>query len=204
MTRTVSSAVLVVLSLVTLGWAQSTPDAGGLQPGDIIRIRVWREPDLSGEFAVLEDGTAVLPRLGAYPVAGKRLEDVQRELVEEYSHTLIDPSVEIVIMRRVMVAGEVRAPGFISIDPTMKLADALLMAGGPLPSAKENRVELVRDGERTTYRIRDALLVEDLPLQSGDLLYVPKKNWFVRNWKTYTGVLSTVLSLSAIIIARTR
>src|SRR5271163_4739261 len=40
-----------------------------LLPGDVVRLRIWREPDLSGDFPVDEHGTAVFPKIGPTPVA---------------------------------------------------------------------------------------------------------------------------------------
>jgi hypothetical protein len=54
--------------------AQQAParDAGRsqavLQPGDKVQLRIWREPDLSGEFVVAEDGIVVFPKIGRVQV----------------------------------------------------------------------------------------------------------------------------------------
>ncbi|HZI73301.1 MAG TPA: polysaccharide biosynthesis/export family protein, partial [Gemmatimonadales bacterium] len=54
----------------TVGGPAVTSDPGEIvRPGDLIRLKIWREPDMSGDIAVDEAGVATLPRLGAWRVA---------------------------------------------------------------------------------------------------------------------------------------
>src|SRR6266704_165227 len=70
--------VVLLLARASAAHAQSSsgPDAmtGAIstviRPGDVVRLRIWREPDLSGEFTVDETGTVVLPKLGAVTITG--------------------------------------------------------------------------------------------------------------------------------------
>lgn len=214
MIRTFSTAVMALLVLATTVSAQAEAEAppptetgsapGAMLPGDVIKIAVWREPELSGQFTVQEDRTVALPRLGSYSVVGKTPADVEAELLAEYSRTLRDPVVEIVILKRIVITGEVRTPGLYPVDPTMTLTDALTLAGGPLPNAKENRVDLIRGGERTEYNLEKVTLTRDIALLSGDQLYVPKKHWIVRNWRWYTTIAGTLMSVGTFILVGKR
>lgn len=206
MIRTFLIAVtaLSIVSIAAPARGQTVAEGNVLRPGDVVTVRVWREDELSGMFTVQEDGTVVLPRLGSYMVAGRDEEEVRQEIIAEYARTLRDPVVEVGIRRRITITGEVRSPGLYPVDTTMRLTDALTLAGGPLPNAKENRVVLIRGGERTELDVQEALAVRDLALQSGDQLYVPKKNWFVRNWQFYTSILGTVMSVYTFIAVRNR
>ena len=201
MTRIWLGAALLVLASATFAGAQTNADSG-LQPGDIINLRIWREPDMTGQFPVQEDGTAVLPRLGPVVVVGKDAEVLKRELTEEYSKTLRNPSIEIILQRRVTITGEVRNPGLYPVDPTMSLIDALAVAGGPLPNANREKVVLIRGGTRTEVDVEEALRLDELSLRSGDQLYVPQRSWLARNWQVMAGVIGTVLSLSTFVITR--
>lgn len=200
--RTFLVAALVALGAASPAQAQTNASTDGLQPGDIINLRIWREPDMSGQFMVQEDGTAVLPRLGPVVVVGRDAEVLKRELIEEYSKTLRNTSIEIILQRRVTITGEVRAPGLYPVDPTMSLTDALALAGGPLTTADRNKVVLIRGGTQTDIDVREALRLEDLSLRSGDQLYVPQLGWFRRNWPMATSVLATVLSVTTFVLAR--
>jgi polysaccharide export outer membrane protein len=200
--RTLAVATLVALGTAAPAFAQTDASPDGLQPGDIINLRIWREPDMTGQFMVQEDGTAVLPRLGPVVVVGKEAETLKRELIEEYSKTLRNTSIEIILQRRVTITGEVRAPGLYPVDPTMSLTDALALAGGPLGTADRNRVILIRAGTETDIDTEEALRLGDLSLRSGDQLYVPPQSWFRRNWPMATSILATVLTLTTFILSR--
>jgi polysaccharide export outer membrane protein len=200
--RTLLLATLVVLGAAASALAQTHASVDGLQPGDIINLRIWREPDMTGQFMVQEDGTAVLPRLGPVVVVGKDAEVLKRELIEEYSKTLRNTSIEIILQRRVTITGEVRMPGLYPVDPTMSLTDALALAGGPLPTADRDKVVLIRAGAQTDVDVREALRLEDLSLRSGDQLYVPQQGWFRRNWPMAASIMATVISVTTFVLSR--
>jgi polysaccharide export outer membrane protein len=78
--------------------------------GDRVRVRVWREPQLSDEFMVDENGSIVFPRLGRTTVAGRSIASLQDTLTARYAEYLRNPEVTVTVLRRVGVLGEVRAP----------------------------------------------------------------------------------------------
>jgi polysaccharide export outer membrane protein len=201
MARPLLLAALLVVTATAIVFAQ-TSVSNGLQPGDVIKLSIWRELEMSGEFLVHEDGTAVLPRLGPVVVVGKEPEALKRELIEEYSKTLRNPSIEIILLRRVTITGEVRSPGLYPVNPTMSLTDALALAGGASPTADREKVVLIRGDERTTFNVEEALSIQDLSLRSGDQLYVPQRSWFSRNWPLAASLLGTALTLTTFILTR--
>ena len=81
------------------------PKSFGLRAGDVVRVRVWREPDLSGDFIVDEYGRISLPLLGNREALGESSETLQKKLQDAYAATLKDPSVQVVFLRRVAVQG---------------------------------------------------------------------------------------------------
>jgi protein involved in polysaccharide export with SLBB domain len=169
-----------------------------LRPGDVLRLRIWREPDLSGDFVVNERGEATLPKLGPVAVGGIPTDSLRSLLVGRYQAFLNNPSVEVTPLRRVSVLGAVKQPGLYPVDATMKVADVLALAGGPAPDGRQDRLELRRDGERVVARLDASALVADSPLRSGDQIYVPQKGWLSRNtWlvSTTVGAGLTLLTL---------
>ncbi|HET6617473.1 MAG TPA: polysaccharide biosynthesis/export family protein [Gemmatimonadota bacterium] len=168
-------------------------------PGDMIRLNIWREPDLTGQFLVQEDGTAVLPRLGAVRVTEFTPSTLKQSLVAEFGKTLRNPSVEVVVLRRILITGEVGAEGVYPVDPTMSLVEVLTLAGGPTPNAKSDRVILIRQGEEIEIDLDEPLDVRNVALQSGDQLLVPRAIGWMRNWKVMLGVVSSTISLYALI-----
>ena len=166
-----------------------------LRPGDLIRLRIWREPDFSGDFTVDENGVVVLPRLGEVTVGAEQPESLKARLVREYRTFLSHPSVEVVFLRRVQILGAVQKPGLYQADPTMTVADVLALAGGALPGGRTDKVEIIREGGRLPGTISGRMLISRSPIRSGDQLYVPERSWLSRNTAVVLAVLSTVTTL---------
>jgi protein involved in polysaccharide export with SLBB domain len=168
-----------------------------LRPGDVVRLRVWREPDLSGDFPVDESGQVVLPMLGPVSVLAISRDSLRRALLSSYATYLKNPSIEVVLLRRVNVLGAVRNPGLYPVDPTMTVADALALAGGPSPDGKRDRIELLRGGDRVVVKLEPTARLGDTPIRSGDQLFVPERSWISRNQGVLIG---TATALTALIL----
>jgi len=170
-----------------------------LRPGDRVRLKVWREPDLSGEFEVDEDGIVVFPKVGRLDVRQISTDSLKALLIARFAESLRSPSVEVTVLRRVNVLGSVRNPGLYYVDPTTTVADALALAGGVSPDGKQNSFELVRDGKRLPVELSRDSRLADSPLQPGDQLRVPQRSWLSRN----TGLVAATLTSAAIVFAAT-
>ncbi len=155
--------------------------AGTLRPGDVVRLKIWREPDFSGDFPIDENGTAVFPRLGPMPVASYTVDSLKRTLLAGYAAYLVNPSIEVTALHRVNVLGAVRSPGLYQVDATMTVADALALAGGVASDGRSDRVELVRDGARLPANLEARTRLADTPIRSGDQLFVAQRSWLSRN-----------------------
>ena len=178
----------------------SQPAATHLEPGDIIRLRIWREESMSGEYRVDTDGTVVFPRLGPWPVSGKDADLLKRELIEAYARYLRTPSIEVTFLRRINVGGAIQKPGVYHAEPTMTVRDVLLEAGGPTMTGRTDRVELIRDGTVIQARLRQDVPIVESPIRSGDQLYVPERSWLSRNTNAAVGIGSALLSFAATMI----
>lgn len=166
-----------------------------LRPGDVIRLRIWREPDFSGDFTVDESGVVVLPRLGARNVGREAPESLKATLTSEYRTFLTHSSIEVVFLRRVQVTGAVQKPGLYHVDPLMTIGDALAMAGGVLPTGREDKVEIIREGDKLPGRLSGRMLISQSPLRSGDQLYVPQRSWLSRNTPVVLAAISAVATI---------
>jgi protein involved in polysaccharide export with SLBB domain len=173
-----------------------------LRAGDVIRLRIWREPDLSGDFPVDETGVAVFPKIGAYAVRHDSPETLKAKLVNAYQVYLRNPSIDVTLLRRVNVLGAVRNPGLYPVDATMTVADALALAGGTTPDGHPDKVELVRNGERLTVRVSRRTRIVESPIRSGDQLYVPERSWVSRNAGLVAAGLSASVTLALALFRR--
>jgi len=118
-------AIALAALLFSLGAgvdALQAQSANGLLPGDVVRIQIWREEDLSGEFQLDEGGTVVLPLLGPKAVMGISPDRLRDQLTDEYADYLVNTAVNVTLLRRIAVLGEVRVPGVYTIDATNSVA----------------------------------------------------------------------------------
>ena len=196
----VAAAVLVAMSAQPLAAQTSQPVSAvrqdSLRVGDVLKLWIWREEDLSGEFAVPQGGVIVLPKIGPRKVTGQATTELRTALIAEYQKYLRNPSIEITFLRRVNVLGAVRQPGVYSLDPTMSIAMAVAMAGGMAPDGNPDRVELFRNGQRLEVRITQRTTIAELPIQSGDQLFVRERSWAARNFGALMGGGLSLLSIA--------
>lgn len=178
------------------GQSAASAPALVLDAGDAVRVEIWREPDLSGEFTVDESGRAVLPLLGPRVLTGRPFEDVKADLLEDYRSQLRNPSIHIVPLRRVSVLGEVRQPGLYPVDPTISLGEVVALAGGATSNGDLERIRLVRDGRTIAARVSPGAEIQRIDIRSGDQIIVERRSWFDRN---STFLVSALLSVTGII-----
>lgn len=152
-----------------------------LYPGDVVRLKIYREPDLSGDYDVNAQGVSVFPKVGAVHVTDITTDSLQHLLVSTYSEYLRDPAIEVTPLRRVTVLGAVKQPGLYNIDPTMSIADAVAMAGGSTPDGNQKKVDLIREGKRQSLNVTARTQIAAMSMRSGDELYVPERSWLARN-----------------------
>ena len=190
-----STIVLIAIASSSSPAVAQVPSSGTLRPGDVIRLRIWREPDLSGDFAVDETGTVVFPRIGALRVVEESPESLKARLVKAYEAFLNHSSINITLLRRLQVLGAVRNPGLYPVDATMTVADALALAGGTTPQGDPDRIELVRDGQRIAARLSANTPITGSQLQSGDQIFVPERSWVSRNAGVVAAGITATVSL---------
>ncbi len=147
MTSRFSAALLCGLLLLCMGCA-SAPDkqqsaiallqpfsASGylISPTDTLRIDVYREQDLSGNYYVDPSGTINMPLVGRIGVAGESAETVERKIALTLSRGyLVDPDVRVSVIkfRPIYITGEVKKPGEYPFTPGMTVQQAIVLAGG--------------------------------------------------------------------------
>lgn len=130
-------------------------DAGGaaiasryaLGAGDKLRITVYNEAALTGEYAVTDNGTIAFPLIGGVPVLGKSVEGVEQAIREKLSAGYVsDPrvSAEVINYRPFYILGEVTKPGEYPYSVGLTVVQAVAAAGGFTYRANRRRVVLRR------------------------------------------------------------
>lgn len=172
-----------------------------LRPGDIVRLRIWREPDLSGDFPVDEFGRVNLPLVGTYPVADETRESLEKKLVAAYSGSVQNLSMDVIFFRRIPVVGAVRTPGLYPVEPTMTVADAIALAGGSVLDADRTTITLMRSGKVIQKNVDPALPVSQLVTKPGDQLYIPPLSaFFDRNPWAIGMIIQSALTVALAIV----
>jgi polysaccharide export outer membrane protein len=136
---------------------QTPPTVTTINPGDLVDVRVFGQPDISSKGVVRPDGTLTLPLLGPVPVAGQRPEDTAQQLEERLTKFVIKPEVTVVIEQsrlHVAVIGEVRAAGVVELDSPANVLEALAKAGGMTDFADEDSIYVLRKAGQQTLRVR--------------------------------------------------
>jgi protein involved in polysaccharide export with SLBB domain len=166
-------------------------------PGDRIALHVWREPDWSGQFNIDDRGIAVLPRLGPVHVTGLTVGEARVMLTDRFSEYLVTPAVEVTILRRIGVHGEVRNPTLYWLDLTMTVRDAIALAGGLTPAGDPNKIVIRRSPGDVAFDEADTFAAVAAGLQSGDQIVVGRRSWFALNTPF---VISTIVSVTSIFV----
>ena len=166
-----------------------------LRSGDLVRLRIWREPDLSGDFVIDEMGTVVFPKVGPIRVLGINSDMLRDTLVKSYQVYLRNPSIDVTFLRRINVLGAVMRPGLYPVDPTMTLADVVALAGGATPLGRPDEIQLMRGNQVVTAQLGSGNRVADIQMQSGDQLFVPERSWLQRNAGVVAAAITASVSL---------
>ena len=120
-----------------------------LASGDIIRVLVYGEPDLSIDHTRLTDaGTFSYPFVGEVKAQGRTAAELERVLTNALQGDfLVDPRVSVSVLeyREFYISGEVNRPGGYKYQPGLNLRRAIALAGGLTERASTKRITVVRD-----------------------------------------------------------
>ncbi len=157
--------------------------AGGYRigPGDVLEVKVWNQPELSGEIRVQQNGTITLPIIGSIKVDGlteSELTDLLKEKLKQY---IRKPEVVLQVKefaaRKVYIVGEVKNPGMIPLLGETTLLQAVALAGGVLPTAFLEGTYIIRKNKVypvNLYRILiEGHAEENVYLRDGDIIFIP-------------------------------
>ncbi len=165
--------------------AQAVNEKGDyvIGPGDVLRVEVFGEKELSGEFRVAPSGNVALPQLGNVKVGGLTLPQVQEKLKQALAKLIRRPAItvginELASERKIYVAGRVEKPGIMQLPFGSTVLDAII-AAGVLPDADLRRVTLTRPGQApkvldlSGWRTAKAVAAVEL-VRYGDTIFVPE------------------------------
>jgi polysaccharide export outer membrane protein len=159
-----------------------------LGPSDVLKITVWRNPELSTEAIVRPDGTISLPLVGDLAASGRTSVQLKDEIVKRLRAYLKDESAIVTVAviainsYRFVVSGNVERPGAYASNHYVTVTEALALAGGPNKFADAGGTVIIRanptGGARRIPIDYNGVLAgtrsnENLTLLAGDTIYVP-------------------------------
>jgi len=189
-------------TLSTLALPSSTVTNTRVGSGDVLRVTVFGQPDLSAEVGVNDKGFLTLPLIGGIDVNGLSTSEISAKVADglRKGQYLKNPevSVEVVQLRSQMVSvlGEVSRPGRYPIPGHMSVLELLATAGGLTVQADQSVTLLRRKNDKTGDKspansesdVRIPILLGetsatertplDVELNAGDVVYVNKKKLF--------------------------
>jgi len=165
--------------------AAAEPSPYYIAPGDVLRVAVWKEPELTTEVFVRLDGRITVPLVGDVKAAGRTTEELSSEIRTKLRAFLEVPQVTLTVSQaisaRFYVVGQVTTSGAFPLSSRITVAQALAIAGGFREFAKRDRIVVVREvhGERKAipFNFRDLEaginLEQNIALEAGDTIIVP-------------------------------
>ena len=178
-------AFIVFFSVLGAGVVLAQDATYTVKPGDILKVSVWKEPDLQGPILIRPDGGFSFPLVGEVDGRGKTVAELQVIMTQRLSKYISDPVVSVSVTEihgnKVYVIGQVAKPGEFIVNPSVDVMQALSMAGGMTAFASLANIIILRHNGTTRTALhfdytdvaKGKKFTDDIQLQSGDVVVVP-------------------------------
>jgi polysaccharide export outer membrane protein len=146
-----------------------------LGAADKIRVLVYNEPNLSGEFIVNSGGTLSFPLIGDVPAAGRTTDEVRQDIETRLAAGYLrspQVSIDVLEFRPYFILGEVNKPGDYPYTADLTVSKAVATANGFTYRADEHHVWLKHAGETKEQKYT---ITSDIPLQPGDTIRIGER-----------------------------
>lgn len=156
-----------------------------LGPGDMVRITVYGNPDLSTETRVTQGGQLTFPLLGEVAVGGSSVVQSEKKISSmlEQGGFVKNAQVNIVVLQftsqQISILGDVLKPGRYPLERTSSLVEVLALAGGINPNGSDIVTVLSKTEDKIVkydYDLPDLLRKGkgvNIKIYSDDVIYVP-------------------------------
>jgi polysaccharide export outer membrane protein len=146
-----------------------------LAPGDRVRVTIYGEDKISGEYQIDNAGSLSLPLAGTIAAAGLTKPELEQELTKHLkSQYLRDPKVTVAVVsyRPFYVLGEVAKPGEYQFRNGLNVLSAIAIAGGATYRANNSKVLIQRSGSTEVAEYPQSPMVMVMP---GDVVRLPER-----------------------------
>lgn len=159
--------------------AVSSDDEYTLAPGDKIRVIVFGEETLTGEYVITSGGNLTFPLVGNLRVTDKTVEQLQTALAASLADGYVNNprvSIQVISFRPFYVLGEVNRPGEYPVATGLTLQQAVAAAGGYTYRANLKRAFLKR-ANRTQEELMDLRNGKPIVIHAGDTIRIGERHF---------------------------
>lgn len=152
---------------------------------DVLRVSVWKNPELSVDVPVRNDGKISVPLLDDIQAEGLTPGELKEVITEQLSEFITAPDVTVIVLQAnshmVTVVGEVARSGTVPLTREMRVLDAVATVGGFTTWSNKNDIRILRPTSEkiVSYRFNYGAYVagkapdSNLLLEPGDTIVVP-------------------------------
>ena len=116
---------------------------------DILEISVWQHEELNKLVKVRPDGKITFSLIGDIHVLGMSAMEIDKVISDKLSQFIRDPEVTVIVSKinskKVILLGEIGAPGIYIIEVETHLMELITKAGGPRPTASLDDISIIED-----------------------------------------------------------
>jgi polysaccharide biosynthesis/export protein len=148
---------------------------------DVISIRVWHEPENSGQFVVRPDGKVSVPLIGEIQAAGLTPEKLSANIAEGLQKIMVHPEVTVgvekVNSKKYYIQGEgINHPGSYPLVIDTTILEALVNAGGFREFANTKKIVILRGGQTLKFNYKEVTkgkkMEQNILVKPGDQIIV--------------------------------
>jgi polysaccharide biosynthesis/export protein len=189
--RSVSRQLLAVVAWLFLAIASEQASAQAMREiigsGDTIRITAYRNPDLTTEARLTDDGRVTVPLVGEMKLSGMTPDQAAKQIADRLKSGkyINNPQITVTVVqarsRQISVLGNVNKPGRYMLDGTSsKISDVIAMAGGLAENASDKIIVQPSGAGKTEPVTVDLSSIiqgdasRNIDVHGGDSIFVPK------------------------------
>jgi len=174
--RAFFAAAIVMLATV-ISWPLSAADSDYLLgSGDKVKVTVFGETDLSGQYEIDSSGIVAFPLVGEIKAGGRSARDLEKNIAAKLSEGYLkNPTVNVEVLsyRPFFILGEVKRPGSYPYKAGLNVLNAVALAGGYTYRAKSNLWVITRSGDKN-YQDKE-VTDGDFSVRPGDTIFIPER-----------------------------
>ncbi len=160
-------------------------------PEDVLMIKVWQEPNLSGQVTVGPDGMISLQLIDEVRADGLTPGQLKAVLTEKLKSFIVNPDVNVLVLRvnsrKFLIQGEVSRPGSFPLTGPTTVMEALVLGGGFREFANPKKIYILRtemdpqtkkaETKKFNFNYKDVShgkhMEQNILIQNGDQIFVP-------------------------------